>query len=289
MSDPNVCPSCGRENAAGATECANCNFPLAEAPERVAAMAAAGSAAPASPAPPAPPVSTHHAGAPEEPEAPIIIPRPVRPIRQRRPGGPEQKQQMQLWLVLGGLSILFILYTAVDGFKKNARPPAQVEGAKEGQQRAADLARKTLEADSNNVAARIALADVLYDTANWSEAIISYKSAIRMDPSRATSYVDMGVCYFNLGKMDEAVALFQKALTLDPQQPIALFNLGVVAESKDDNDGALKYYHRAMQANPPDQMGQALTTAIQRIMQKQGKKAPPLPDGSTGTMPPSGK
>jgi tetratricopeptide (TPR) repeat protein len=276
MSDPNVCPSCGRANVAGATECANCNFPLAEAPERVAAAA-----------PPAPPKPATPAASSDE-ETPVVIVRPVRPIRQRRPGGPEQKLQMQLWLVLGGLSILFILYTAVDGFKKNARPPAQVEGAKENQQRAADLARKTLEADSTNIQARIALADVLYDTANWSEAIISYKSAIRMDPTRATSYVDMGVCYFNLSKMEEAVALFQKALTLDPQQPIALFNLGVVAESKDDYDGALKYYHRAMQANPPDQMGQALTTAIQRIMQKQGKKAPPIP-GVGGEMPQSGK
>jgi lipopolysaccharide biosynthesis regulator YciM len=283
MSDPNVCPSCGRTNFAGATECANCNFPLVEAPERVAATTAQ-SQVPPTPPKPATPEAPH-----EETAEPVVIVRPMRPIRQRRPGGPEQKLQMQLWLVLGGLSILFILYTAVDGFKKNARPPAQVEGAKENQQRAADLARKTLETDSTNIQARIALADVLYDTANWSEAIISYKSAIRMDPSRATSYVDLGVCYFNLGKMEDAVALFKKARTLDPQQPIALFNLGVVAESKDDYDGALKYYHRAMQANPPDQMGQALTTAIQRIMEKQGKKAPPLPDGSTGAMPPSGK
>ena len=264
MPDQIICPSCGRATAAGATECANCNFPLAEAPERVAAERT------------------------EDAEGVVIV-RPMRPIRPRRPGGPDQRLQMQLWLMLGGLSVLFILWTAFDGFKKSAKPQVQVEGAKEDQQRAADLARKTLEADSTNLQARIALADVLYDTANWSEAVLNYKAAIRMDPTRVTTYVDMGVCYFNLGKMDEAVALFQKALTLDPQQPIALFNLGVVAESHDDYDGALKYYHRAMQANPPEQMGQALTTAMQRIMQKQGKQAPPLPDGGTGQAPPSGK
>ena len=274
-----ACPSCGRTNPVEALECANCNFPLAHAPELVAASTSESATAPAQPSADAPSASAL--------EREIAL-RSLRPIRPRRPGGPDQKLQMQLWLVLGGLSVLFILYTAVDGFKKNAKPQVQVEGAKEDQQHAADLARKALEADSTNLQARIALADVLYDTANWSEAVIHYKSAIRQDPNRVTSYVDMGVCYYNLSRMDDAVGLFKKALTLDPKQPVALFNLGIVAESRSEFDAALKYYHQAMQANPPDQMGQVLIEAIQRIMKKQGKQAPPLP-GVGGEAPPTGK
>ena len=121
---------------------------------------------------------------------------------------------------------------------------------------------------------------MLYDTANWSEAIVHYRSAIRLDPTRVTTLVDMGVCYYNLSATDSAVVLFQRALVLDPKQPVALFNLGVVAESQQKDDEAMQYYHRAMQSNPPEQMGQAVSEAMQRIMKRRGQSAPPLPKGA---------
>lgn len=238
------CPSCGAENAPQAEACAQCNFPLRDK----AALAA-------------------------EPEFKFDPgPRPVR--RRRERPGTMQPIQMQIWLFAGIAVILGIVYFAAQGFwKSNVKP---VEGANAQQEQRADAARAVLAKDSTNVMARIELANVLYDTGNWSEAIVHYKSAERLDPNRATTVVDMGVCYYNLGRFAQAESLFQRALVLDPQQPIAMFNLGIIAEAQGNWSEALTQYHRAMQANPPAEMRPMLQQHIQQAMTKTGAKPPPL-------------
>jgi tetratricopeptide (TPR) repeat protein len=252
--------------------CSQCNFPLQDV-------------APA-PIEPAPVGST--------PEAmPEIDIRRMRPIRPRRPADPQQQQQVQLVVVLGGLAVvLAILSVAWQGFQKNNAPaPVAVEGANPQQLADINLARNQIKADSTNINAQIALANVLYDTANWPEAIIHYKSALRLDPTRVTTVVDLGVCYYNLSDIATAETLFTRALTLDPRQPIALYNLGIVAENRGELDRALKFYHGAMQANPPQGMGEGLDAAIQRVMDRLGKKAPATGgqgSGMPGGTPPGG-
>jgi tetratricopeptide (TPR) repeat protein len=256
MSDSITCPDCGSANPAGSVACAKCNFPLVPA--------APGVTEPAATAAPGPAASDAR---PFDPG-----PRPVRPRRAR--ANAMEPVQMQLWLVTGVAVVLGIVYFAAQGFwKSNVKP---VEGARPEQQQEVDQARGVLAKDSTNLAARIELANVLYDTGNWSEAIIHYKAAARLDPQRPTTLVDMGVCYYNLSHFAAAESLFQHALLIDPMQPVALFNLGVVAESQQRYDQALNFYHRAMQANPPDAMKQALTDHLKAVMEKTGKSAPPL-------------
>ncbi len=185
-----------------------------------------------------------------------------------------QPVQAQLWMVAGVAVVLAIIYFAAQGFQKTNIPP--VTGAGPEQQQHADLARNTLAKDSTNLAARIELANVLYDTGNWSEAIIHYKSAARLDPQRSTTIVDLGVCYYNLGQFAAAESLFQHALALDPAQAVAMFNLGIVAETQERWKDAQDYYHRAMQSNPPDGMKQQLTEHLQTVMKKTGASPPPL-------------
>jgi len=239
------CPGCGAENEPGAESCAQCNFPLAEKP------------------------ATPAAAAPEFKFDPG--PRPVRP--RTRPNA-TQPIQMQIWLFSGVAIVLGIVYFAAQGFwKSNVKP---VDGANAQQEQRADAARAVLEKDSTNLMARIELANVLYDTGNWSEAIVHYRSAARLDPNRATTVVDMGVCYYNLGRFAAAESLFQHALVLDPHQAVAMFNIGVIAESRGDWAGALSQFHRAMQSDPPDGMRQVLQQHIQQAMAKTGKTPPPL-------------
>jgi tetratricopeptide (TPR) repeat protein len=253
------CPSCGTENAVGAEACAQCNFPLAEKPA-------------ATPAP--------------EPEFAFDPgPRPVPGRAERRvthtvvvPRRPRpdtmEPIQMQLWLFAGIAIVMGILYFAAQGFwHSNAKP---VEGAAPQQQQRADAARAVLEKDSTNLMARIELANVLYDTGNWSEAIVHYKSAARLDPNRSTTIVDLGVCYYNLGRFAAAESLFHHALVMDPHQAVAMFNLGIIAESKGQWDEALKQYHRALEADPPEAMKQLLQQRIQEAMAKTGRTPPPL-------------
>lgn len=259
-------------NETQATECVRCNFPLH--PESTPAAAE-----PAAPEASAPPVAPPSEPAPRGFDPNI---RRSRPIRPRPPKGPQQQFQMQLWSVLGGMALMLVLFTAYQGFKQNnTKAPAPVEGAQQEQQHIADMARAELAKDSTNVNARIALANILYDTGNWPEAIIHYKSAQRTDPDRIETIVDMGVCYFNLSAPEEASALFQRALELDPNHAITLFNLGIVTESQNKLSEALSYYQRAMKANPPGPMSEQLQQASQRVMAKLSGPAAPS-GGSTG-------
>ena len=254
MSETQRCPDCGRENMAGSAHCAACNFPLR--PEA------------ASPPPPAAPASPSPGGA-----DPVV--RRMPPIRPRRPQ-PANNMSLALWLLFGTFCAIVVVFYAVTGFQKNNGAPP-VEGSSEDQQKHIDHLREALARDSTDIGARIELANILYDTGNWSDAIIHYRSAIGRDSTRVTAIVDLGVCYFNLSDAGHAERLFQLALQRDPQQVVALFNLGIVSQQRGDHKTALAFFHRALVSGPPEEMKPPLMDAMKRSYDATGATAPPLP------------
>jgi tetratricopeptide (TPR) repeat protein len=259
MSETIRCPGCGRDNPAGSESCSGCNFPLASEP------------APAGKAPGAAP--TAPAGADDS--GPVIV-RRMRPVRPRRPQ-PANSMSVALWLLFGTFCAVVVVVVAIQGYNKNNVAPA-VEGSSPDQQKAADQLRATLERDSTNIQARVELANLLYDTGNWSEAIVHYRSALAMDSTQIHVIVDMGVCYFNLSATREAENLFQLALRRDKNQAVALFNLGIVNQQRGDHKAALGYFHRALVSGPPQEMKTALMDAMKRSYDATGAKAKPLPE-----------
>ena len=245
MPDTIRCPDCGHENPPAAANCEACNFPLS-------------GSAPAA-----------------QPEAPIITPRMVRPVRPRRPEA--SNQAATLWITLGSILAIIVLFIALKANVDRASLP--VPGSNPEEQRVADSLRVVIEKDSTNVDARVELADLLYNTANWSEAIVHYRSALHHDSTRTPAIVDLGVCYYNLGDPVEAERYFLLGLARDPHHPIALFNLGIVNEHRENYQAALDYFHRALQSAPPGELAGPITEAMQRVMKEQGKEAPPLPSG----------
>jgi tetratricopeptide (TPR) repeat protein len=262
MTDPQRCPDCGRENPPGRTTCLHCNHPLRDE-SGVAGDGEAGSG------------GRSPGGAPGSAERPVYIRR--RLIRSRPPRPRDAQQALQLWLVFGTICVLIVLWVAIDANRRRAEQP--VEGSNPRQQEAANALYAELARDSNSVATHRQLADLLYDTANWSEAVVHYRAAIRRDSSLATAMVDLGVCYYNLSRPDLAEQMFQLALARDPHQPVALFNLGIVAEGRGEDEKALQFYHRALQSGPPDNLKQALSDRMTALMKRTGATAPPLPDG----------
>jgi tetratricopeptide (TPR) repeat protein len=248
MTESQTCPDCGHRNPPGSTTCEACHFPLDDA---------------------------HHVS-PKAESGGVPI-RPMRPIRPRRPR--PDNMSLTLWLVFGGVSVLILLFVAIQANVERARPP--VEGTNADQQKRVDELTAELERDSTNVDAHNALADILYDTGNWSHAIGHYRAVLKRDSSRVGAIVDLGVCYYNLGDVAEAERLFLLGLTRDPHHPIALFNLGIVSERQDKLDQALQYYHRALESAPPEPMRQPLLEALKRVQQRTGKAAPPIPEGGS--------
>ena len=271
------CPDCGQPNPHDAASCEHCNFPLRtetpeepEAPqtEEVADEPAETDAEPEVEAP-----------APASPQAsaPAAVPVPPRLARLRKKRQRTSNLSLSIWLFTGALAALSLILFAVRANVERLAP--EVPGADPAQQERADALHAAVEDDSTNVDARVALADVLYDTGNWPEAIIHYRSAIRQDSSRHEAIVDLGVCYYNLGDSDEAERHFQLALSKVPNQTIALFNMGILNERREDNEAALQYYHRALQTEPREEIRATIIEAIGRAQEKTGKLAPPLPDG----------
>ncbi|HUK61980.1 MAG TPA: hypothetical protein VLV15_01565, partial [Dongiaceae bacterium] len=216
MSESLRCPDCGRVNEPDALECVQCGFPLKGAPGDTAAHA---------------PSPTAGSG------TPVVIPRP----RPRRPR-PQRADNtvLSLWLVFGTIAALVVVWVAVNSNVNRVKPP--VQGASPAQQENADSLLAIVQRDSTDVAARNELADVLYDTGNWSDAIVHYRATVRLDSTRVPAIVDMGVCYFNLSDTEEAERLFKLALVKDPHQVVALFNLGILYESRKQWKESLRYY-----------------------------------------------
>ena len=273
------CPDCGHHNPAGSTSCERCHFPLIEGavpgsvPRPPAAQPEAGtrgSGDDAATTAEGTPASAGPDPSASEPDAPVAISR-FRPVRPRRPR-PQANVALSLWLGVGGFLALLLVLIAVQANLERDDP--LVEGSSGEQQNAADGFRAALERDSTDTRSRVGLADILFDTGNWSEAVVHYRSAIRQDSSLVTAIVDLGVCYYNLSVPDEAERLFRIALSREPHQAFALFNLGIVHERRGDNRTALEYFHRALQASPPENMKPALMEAMQRVAG--GKQGPPL-------------
>jgi tetratricopeptide (TPR) repeat protein len=262
MSEPIACPDCGHRNPAGSTICEQCHFPLGESPP--AAPKPAPESAPESRARPG--------GAGKAPGGPAAIPM-VRPIRPRRPR-PQANVAVSLWLGVGTFLALLLVLIAIQGYHQNNAQP--VEGSNSEQQKSADEARAALEKDSTDIRARVALADILFDTGNWSEAIVHYRSAVRHDSTLVSAIVDQGVCYYNLSQSEVAERLFRLALAREPHQPFALYNLGIVYEQRGSADKALEFFHQALESSPPETMKPALLEAMQRASKAAGKQAPPL-------------
>ena len=246
MSEIIRCPDCGHPNPPGSTSCSACGFPLVE-------------------------IRARGRSDPEPAATPTL--QSVRPIRPRRPR-PQSNVALSLWLGMGVFLALVLVFIAVQANLERNNPP--VEGSSPGQQEQANALRAILEKDSTDVRAQVGLADILFDTGNWSEAIVHYRAALRRDSSRVEPLVDLGVCYYNLSAPDEAERLFRLALARDPHQPFALFNLGIVYERRDQPEEALKYFHRSLESAPPENMKQALLEAMQRVVKQTGKTAPPL-------------
>ncbi len=265
MSDELRCPDCGHANPAGSTSCARCNFPLS-AP----VGAESDPPRPEDPAPASEPVSS------VAPASGGTSPLP--PFRPRRPRPRMQQQATSLWLVFAGIAAAVVIYTGVKANIDRGREP--VEGAAPEQQQRADELLTVLERDTTNIEARIALADVLYDTGNWQQAAVHYSKAVAQDSTRVTALVDLGVCYYNLGEGVEAERLFHLALARDPTQPVALFNLGILHERRKEYDESLKYFHRALASNPPEDMKPVIIDAMKRLQQATGRTPTPLPGNS---------
>ncbi len=88
------------------------------------------------------------------------------------------------------------------------------------------------------------------DPATYDEAEELYKRAVRLDPSLAIAYTNLGNIRFRRGDEPGAEALYRRAIGIDPNQPEAHYNLGYVMLERGEARVATTYFERALEGDP---------------------------------------
>ena len=107
------------------------------------------------------------------------------------------------------------------------------------------------QANPQDAAAPLKLADFLYDHGDFQRAIPWYQKAVALDARNVNASTDLGTCYFNLGRWNDALKQFQHSLDVEPQHQPTLFNIIVVnMEGKHDYKAARQAYDVLYKLNP---------------------------------------
>jgi DNA-binding transcriptional MerR regulator len=88
------------------------------------------------------------------------------------------------------------------------------------------------------------------DPSTYDQAEDLYGRAIRLDPTLAIAYTNLGNIRFRRGDEAAAEALYRRAIEVDLRQPEAHYNLGYVMLERGDARGSTAYFERALEGDP---------------------------------------
>jgi cytochrome c-type biogenesis protein CcmH/NrfG len=104
---------------------------------------------------------------------------------------------------------------------------------------------------SEDTEARLQLANALFDSENFDEAVVHYRMVLEKRPEDPDVRTDLGTALHRSGHNQEAVAEFKKALQYAPDHLNANYNLGVVlANELHDQAGAAQAWKRVLELAP---------------------------------------
>lgn len=87
------------------------------------------------------------------------------------------------------------------------------------------LLQESVEADSRNAPAWVALGVLEYENNKLFEAADAFGRALRLEPRRFEPHYNMGLVYETAGKYSQAIASYEKALQIAPDEPAVMENL----------------------------------------------------------------
>lgn len=85
---------------------------------------------------------------------------------------------------------------------------------------------------------------------NLDAAIVSYQTAIVLDPYNIDAFIALGEAYQEKDDIDNAIDCYCNAIKLDPDVPKLYCNLGLVLWEKGHFEEAIIAYHKAVSLNP---------------------------------------
>ncbi len=92
--------------------------------------------------------------------------------------------------------------------------------------------KSTLIKNPKDKDALIGLANMYYDSGQYTKAIVYYEKIVEVDPKNANARADLGTCYFYTNVFDKATFHLKKAVQDEPANLNARYNLGIVYKNQ---------------------------------------------------------
>ena len=112
------------------------------------------------------------------------------------------------------------------------------------------LYRHALEVTERNWLAHFALGNALMARGSQDEAARHFEVSVRINPSQAECWDNLGVYYASHGRFDEAELALRQAVRIKPDLAAARFNLGFRLLRRGDRAGAYEQYEALRRLDP---------------------------------------
>lgn len=133
--------------------------------------------------------------------------------------------------------------------------------------RVAELERRA-NASPADLAVRIELGNVYFDSARHDLAIPWYEAVMAIAPNEINVSTDLGVCYYYTGQTERALAQLDRSLAVDANHVKTLFNQGIIrAGGQLDLVGAAESFGRVVALAPTSVEGQRAKELLDGIAQ----------------------
>ncbi len=84
----------------------------------------------------------------------------------------------------------------------------------------------------------------------YTEAILVFREALRINPQHAASWTSIALAYSSLGQKSEAIGAFQKSLLISAQDSMVWFGLGLAYNDTKRHTDAISAFREALRINP---------------------------------------
>jgi formylglycine-generating enzyme required for sulfatase activity/Flp pilus assembly protein TadD len=114
-------------------------------------------------------------------------------------------------------------------------------------------AQERVRQNPNDTQAHAVLGYTYSKSGRYEEAIVSYKEAIRVNPTHpkiAAAHYNLGNAYDELGRYEEAIVSYKEAIRLKPDDAKVHFNLGNSYANLGQYQDAIASYKESIQINP---------------------------------------
>lgn len=143
--------------------------------------------------------------------------------------------------------------------------------------------RRRADQNPNDIEALIALGNANLMLRRYDHAKDWYERALKVDPKRHDTRMDLAISLRYLQKPDEAIDQLKQVLAKEPKNAAALYNMGIILlEDKHDQTAAIAKWDALMKAHPDDPRVPQLRQMVE------GLKHPTPGAPATPSAPPGG-